>query len=172
MSSMLKDKLKTAVKKGDFTLASGKKSSFYVNIKEVYTKPAVLKDITSELAKLIVKKDVDRIAGVAVGAVPLAVALSLELDIPFIIIRKDKKGHGTKVQLEGEIKDGDKVIIVEDVVTTGGSVMAGAMAIKEKGICDTVIAVIDRDEGAGEFLKENGIDLISLLTAKELLEGD
>lgn len=172
MGSRMKEMLVGAVKTGDFTLASGKKSNYYVNVKEVYTDPSVLKEITTRMAELIREKEVDRIAGVALGAVPIAVALGLELGIPFIIIRKDKKGHGTNVQIEGEIKEGDEIIMVEDVVTTGGSVMAGINEIKKKGKCATVIAVIDREEGARELLSENGIELIALATAKELLGGD
>lgn len=172
MESNLKEMLAPAVKTGDFTLASGKKSSYYVNVKEVYTEPGVLKEIASRMAKLLEGKKIDRIAGVALGAVPIAVALGLELGIPFIIIRKDKKDHGTNLQIEGGIKEGDEIIMVEDVVTTGGSVMAGINEIGKIGKCATVIAVIDREEGAGELLLENGIELIALATAKELLGGD
>jgi orotate phosphoribosyltransferase len=172
MTAILKNMLAGAVKKGDFTLASGKKSGYYVNVKEVYTEPEVLREIAKEMAKLIREKDIDRIAGVALGAVPITVALSLELEIPFLVIRKDKKGHGTNVRIEGELRKGDKVIMVEDVVTTGGSVIQGVKEIREKGTCDTVLVVIDREEGAMGLLKENGIELISLLTAKELLGRD
>jgi orotate phosphoribosyltransferase len=172
MGSKLKDMLAGAVKTGDFTLASGEKSSYYVNIKEVYTEPQVLKEIASRMARLIEGKKIDRIAGVALGAVPIAVALGLELGIPFVIIRKDKKGRGTNVQIEGEIKEGDEIIMVEDVVTTGGSVMVGINEVSKKGRCTTVIAVIDREEGAGEMLSGNGIELIALATAKELLGRD
>ncbi len=173
MSANLKDLLAGAVKKGDFTLSSGKKSNYYVNIKEVYTDPGVLKEIAGEMAKSLAGQNIDKIAGVALGAVPLAVALSIELGVPFIIIRKDRKGHGTDLQIEGGLKSGDKVIMVEDVVTTGGSVIEGVNKIREKGgACDTVLAVIDREEGAFEQLGEQGIGLISLLTAEELLEDD
>ncbi len=171
MESNLKEMLAGAVKTGDFTLASGKKSSYYVNVKEVYTDPEVLKEITKEMAKLIGEREVDRIAGVALGAVPIAVALGLDLGIPFMVVRKDKKGHGTNVQIEGELKEGDKVIMVEDVVTTGGSVIVGVEEIRKIGTCDSVIAVIDREEGASELLREHGVELISLMTAKELVGG-
>lgn len=172
MVSRLKEMLTGSVKTGDFTLASGKRSSYYVNIKEAYTKPLVLKEITSEMAKLVKKGKVDKIAGIALGAVPIAVALSLELGIPFLVVRKDKKGHGTGVQIEGELKEGDRVIVVEDVVTTGGSVILGVEEIRKKGICDTVLAVVDREEGASELLKEHKVEFISLVIAKELIGVD
>ena len=172
MESNLKEMLADCVKTGDFTLASGKKSNYYVNVKEVYTDPKILKEIAVAMAKLLENEDVDRIAGVALGAVPIAVALSLELGIPFLVVRKDKKGHGTNVQIEGGLKQGDRVIMVEDVVTTGGSVLVGAMEIRKKGTCNLVLAVVDRKEGARELLHENGIELTALATAKELLGGD
>lgn len=173
MVSRLKDMLAGSVKTGDFTLASGKKSNYYVNVKEVYTKPAVLKEIVEEMAKFVRKRKVDKIAGVALGAVPIAVALGLELGIPFLVVRKHKKGHGTNIQIEGELKKGDKVIMVEDVVTTGGSVITGVEEIRKKGgICNTVLAVVDREEGALELLKGHKVELISLITARELLGGD
>lgn len=172
MESNLKEMLKGCVKTGDFTLASGKKSNYYVNVKEVYTDPEVLKEIAGEMAGLLKDKEFDKVAGVALGAVPIAVALSLELGIPFLIVRKDKKGHGTNVQIEGGLKEGDRVIMVEDVVTTGGSVLVGAMEIRKKGTCGRVLAVVDREEGAKELLRKNGIEVIALAAAKELLGGD
>jgi orotate phosphoribosyltransferase len=172
MTSKLKDMLTGAVKTGDFTLASGKKSNYYVNVKNVYTDPAVLREIAKEMAKILRGHDIDRIAGVALGAVPIAVALSLELGIPFVLIRNGKKGHGTNMQIEGELVEGDRVVMVEDVTTTGGSVLSGVGEIRKKGTCDTVITVIDREEGASGLLSGNGIEIKSLVTAKELLGGD
>jgi orotate phosphoribosyltransferase len=171
MESNLKEMLRGCVKTGEFTLASGKHSNFYVNVKEVYTDPVVLKEIASEMARLLKDKEFDKVAGVALGAVPIAAALSLELGIPFLIVRKDKKGHGTNVQIEGGLKEGDRIIMVEDVVTTGNSVLIGTDIIRTKGTCDLVLAVVDREEGALELLHENGIELKALATAKELLGG-
>jgi orotate phosphoribosyltransferase len=161
--------LKPAVKKGDFILASGKRSSYYVDIKSVSTKPAVLKMIAQEMRELLEGTDIDKIAGVAVGGVPIATALSLETGIPFLIIRKGKKKHGMKTNIEGEFMDGDKVVVVEDVTTTGGSVMEAVRAIRERGECDMVLVVVDRKEGAAELLKSNGVRLIPLVTAEELI---
>ena len=88
-----------AVRRGDFTLASGKRSDYYINLKEAYTDPEVLRIITREIAGLLKGVEMDRIAGVAVGGVPLATALSLELGVPFLIVRKEKKGYGTDVEV-------------------------------------------------------------------------
>ena len=125
-----------------------------------------------EMAELVRKREVDKISGIALGAIPIAAVLSLELGIPFLMVRKDKKGHGTDVQIEGGLKEGDRVIMVEDVTTTGASVVAGVEEVRKKGICDTVLVAVDREEGALELLKEHGVELISLVTVRELIGGD
>ncbi|MFH1773402.1 MAG: orotate phosphoribosyltransferase [Methanobacteriota archaeon] len=167
---MLAEMMKCAVKKGDFTLASGKRSSYYIDIKKAYTNPKILRELVKEIAKLIKNEKVDRVAGVAVGGIPLAAGVSLELGIPFLIVRKEKKEHGTERLIEGELKAGEKIVVIEDVTTSGGSALAAVEVIREKKlICNKVIVVVDRLEGAGELLKKHDIMLVSLLTAKELL---
>lgn len=169
-SKFLTDIIKRkAVTMGDFTLTSGKKSSYYIDIKKVYTAPEVLEKITDELAKLTEGEKIDKIAGPAVGAVPLAVGLSIKMKIPFLIFRRDTKSHGTMSRIEGELLSGDRVVVVEDVTTSGGSVLETVKAIREKnGVCNKVIAVVDRLEGAAELLKKNGVALVPLLTAEDL----
>lgn len=171
MGSLLVDMLKEyAVKHGSFTLASGKKSDYYIDIKKAYTRPKVLREITREMARLIKKKKADKIAGVAVGAVPLAAAISLESGLPFLIVRKEKKGHGAGNKIEGELRTGERVVIVEDVTTTGGSVMKAVKAIRRaKGVCDMVVVVVDREEGALENLAKQGVSLLPLTKARDLL---
>lgn len=171
MGSLLVEMLrKNAVKHGSFTLASGKKSDFYIDIKNAYTKPEVLREITKEMAGLIKNEKVDKIAGVAVGAVPLAAALSLESGLPFLIVRKELKGHGTGNKIEGELRAGEKVIIVEDVTTTGESVLKAVEVIRGvNALCDKVVVVVDRNEGARERLASHGITLLPLTTTRELL---
>ncbi len=163
---------RTAVKKGDFTLASGKRSDYYINMKEAYTDPEVLRIITREIAGLLRDVEMDRIAGVAVGGVPLATALSLELGVPFLIVRKERKGYGTDVEVEGSLREGEEVVLVEDVTTTGGSVLAAAEALERKGgRCRRVVVVVDRLEGAREALGARGIELIPLTTGEELMRA-
>ena len=167
MVEMLK---KYAVNLGSFTLASGKKSDFYIDIKKAYTKPEVLMEITREMARLIKSEKTDKIAGVAVGAVPLVTALSLESGLPFLIVRKEMKGHGTGNKIEGELRAGENVIIVEDVTTTGESVLKAVEAIRDvNALCDRVVVVVDRNEGAVEHLASQGITLLPLTTSRELL---
>jgi orotate phosphoribosyltransferase len=105
----------------------------------------------------------------ALGAVPLAVAVALETNQPFVMVRNEPKDHGTKELVEGEVAPGDKFVIVEDVATTGGSTLRVVSALREKGAnVSKAIVVVDRQEGAKEMLVEHGIELVSLFTVQDL----
>lgn len=165
---MLKQLLKDmkVVQTGEFILASGKKSDYFVNIKRASTNPQVLREIGKAMAPYVGEA---KIAGMALGAVPLAVAVALETNRPFVMVRKEPKDHGTKDLIEGEVLPGEKFVIVEDVATTGGSTMRVVSALREKGAnVAKAVVVVDREEGAREMLMEHGIELISLFTAKDL----
>jgi len=155
------------VQTGNFVLASGKKSNYFVNIKRASTDPRILREIAKEMAPHV---DDAKIAGMALGAVPLAVAVALETGRPFVMVRKEPKDHGTKELIEGEVVPGDKFVIVEDVATTGGSTLRVVNALREKGAnVIKAIVVVDREEGATEMLKEHGIELVSIFKAKDLV---
>jgi orotate phosphoribosyltransferase len=110
-----------------------------------------------------------KIAGMALGAVPLAVAVALETDRPFVMVRKEPKDHGTRDLIEGDVLPGERFLIVEDVATTGGSTMRVVTALREKGAnVKKVVVVVDRQEGATEMLAQNGIELVSIFKAKDL----
>ncbi len=157
-----------AVKYGDFTLTSGKKSSYYVDIKKASTQPLILRAIAEGMAP---HADGKRIAGMELGAVPIAAAVSLKTDIPFVMIRKKKREHGTGSRIEGELESGEKVVIVEDVTTTGGSSVETVSVLREEGaVVERVMSVVDRNEGAAEALSKIGVELISLISASELTE--
>ncbi len=165
---MLKQMLKDikVVQTGDFILSSGKKSHYFVNIKRASTDPKILREIAKEMAPHV---DQAKIAGMALGAVPLAVAVALETGRPFVMVRKEQKDHGTRDLIEGEVNPGDKFIIVEDVATTGGSTMRVVTALRGKGAnVSKAVVVVDREEGATEMLKEHGIELVSIFKAKDL----
>lgn len=155
-----------ALKFGDFTLTSGKKSSYYVNMKLASTNPDILKLISIEFAKLI-PNETDFIAGMELGAVPLAVALSLETGLPYTMIRKGERKHGTGSRLEGPSKG--KAILVDDVATTGGSNVESLEVLLGEGIDVTkILVVVDREEGAQEKLKPYNVSFRSLISASEL----
>lgn len=158
-----------AVRTGEFILASGKKSSFYIDLKAAYTDPKIMNMIVEGLSEAIVNEKFDRIAGMETGGVPIATALSLKTGLPFIIIRKKGKGYGTDNRIEGKLSSGENVIVVEDIVTTGGSVKSGIETLREMdGKCNKVIAVVDRLEGASKNLEKVNISLETLLTLKDL----
>ena len=155
---------------GEFTLASGKKSNYYVNMKRAITEPEIL----STIAKLINEKigdDIDKIAGPALGAVPIATAVSLESKLPLLMIRKEKKGYGTSKLIEGELNQGDNVIVVEDVSTTGGSLLKAIKAIQDNGgNVVRAFVVVDRQEGAIEEFEKEGITLEPLIIVNEFFD--
>ncbi len=161
-----------ALQFGDFTLASGAKSSYYIDIKKASTNPKVLRLIAQQMAERIGKDGiaVDRIAGVVLGSVPLAAALALETGIPYVMIRKEKKDHGTGKLIEGDLNEGDRVLVVEDVITSAGSSIKAIGTLREAGAMVTdVCSVIDREAGGEGNLRDIGVTLHPLVRASELL---
>ena len=115
--------------------------------------------------------EADYIGCVALGGVPIAVAVSLETDLPLIIIRKEAKEYGTKGQIVGDFIRNSRVLMVEDVATTGGSVLKAIELLRDEGlVVEHVIVVVDREEGALLALLKAGVDLIPLVKASELLK--
>ena len=156
-----------AVQFGDFTLASGKKSDYYVDIKRAATRPDLLREIARRMAGHV--KGYDRLAGVELGAVPIAAAVSLQSDVPYLIVRKEAKEHGTKRSFEGELRVGDRVVFVEDVVTTAGTLRKAVEGLRAAGaVVDRAVAVVDREEGGADNVRSAGVELVSLLTARDL----
>ena len=154
--------------KGDFTLSSGKKSDYYINMKKAITNPEILSTISKLIYDEIKDESVDKIAGPALGAVPIATALSLDSKIPLLMIRKEKKGYGTSKLIEGELNQNDEVVVVEDVSTTGGSLLKAINAIKDNGgIVKKAFVVVDRNEGAIENFKELGLELHPLICVND-----
>lgn len=161
-----------AILYGDFTLASGKTSRYYIDIKKASTDPKVLRLVAVEMATELRHKGIkaDRIAGVVLGSIPLAVALSLETGIPFIMVRKEKKDHGTSKLIEGAYQKGERVLVVEDVVTSAGSALFALDLLRSEGmLVDHVFSVVDREEGGRERLRDAGTELTALVTATEVL---
>ena len=159
---------KEVVKFGKFILSSGKESDYYVNMKMAITDPKILKTIAKIVSSQISEEKIDKIAGPALGAVPIATAISLESEIPMLMIRKAKKGYGTSELIEGTLQEGDSIVVVEDVTTTGNSLLKAIRAIKENGgNVKRAVVVVDRDEGAIENLKNEGILLEPLLSIND-----
>lgn len=155
-----------AVEFGDFTLASGAKSKYYIDVKTAIMQPELLSEIAAEVAN---KYNFDCIAGVAVGGIPLAVAISLAAGKPCAIIRAATKDHGKSQMVIGNVK-GKHVLLIEDVTTSGNSSKYGVDELRKEGaLIDSVVAVVDREGGAKELLGADGITLHPLVRASELL---
>jgi orotate phosphoribosyltransferase len=158
-----------AFKLGNFTLASGRKSDYYVDLRAVTTQPHLLRKVALAMKPHVV--DCDRIAGVELGAVPIAVALSLETGIPYIMVRKQKKDHGAGKLVEGELRPGERVVFVEDTVTTAGSLIKAIQAVSEMGgIVKQAIVIVDREEGAEENLCKMNVEIVSIASIARLRE--
>lgn len=159
-----------AVQYGNFTLTSGKKTKYYIDIKKASTDPKTLKLIARQAAIKIGDMDVSTVAGIELGSVPLATAVSMETELPLLIVRKATKGYGTKSRFVGDIKPKDKILMLEDVTTTGGSVIDAIKIVREAGASvKHIISVVDREEGAKEKMKEAGAELFPLVSASDLL---
>ncbi|MDW7776372.1 MAG: orotate phosphoribosyltransferase [Methanosarcinales archaeon] len=160
-----------AVKFGDFTLASGRKSKYYIDIKKATSDPGTLTLIAGRIMAIIKEQNicVEAIGGVAVGGIPLATAVSLASGLPLVIIRKSLKDYGTGGRFIGDI-EGRSLLMVEDVTTTGGSVIEAIRSLRDEGaVVDTVITVVDRDEGAQSGLNALDVKLVPLVSASDLL---
>ncbi|MEF8847636.1 MAG: orotate phosphoribosyltransferase [Candidatus Thermoplasmatota archaeon] len=158
-----------AIKFGRFVLTSGAVSEYYIDIKKASTKPKILKKISKMMKPLA--DDCDLIAGMELGAVPLVTALSLQTNLPYVIIRKEKKGHGTGKQIEGEDVKGKKVLVIEDVTTSGGSSVKTINILRENdATVDRLIVVVDRESGAEKKIKNMDVEFKPLLTVSDILK--
>lgn len=161
-----------ALQFGDFVLASGARSEYYIDIKKASTDPTVLRIIAENMAVRMEEDGImpDRLAGVVLGSVPLAAALSLETGIPYVMVRKEKKDHGTGKLIEGDLREGETVLVIEDVVTSAGSSISAIGTLRKAGANVTdIISVIDREAGGREALADIGVTLRPLITASSIL---
>jgi orotate phosphoribosyltransferase len=174
---MTDDELRGALREyayleGDFVLRSGRRSRYYLDKYRFETRPDLLRALGERLAAQIRahEPEATRIAGPELGAVALAAAASLESGLPFLIVRKQAKGHGTGNRLEGVFEPGDRVCVVEDVVTSGGAALSAVHALREAGLsCGTAVCVVDREEGGADELARHAVRLRHLFTASDVL---
>ena len=158
-----------AVKFGEFELSHGGTSEYYVDKYVFETDPRCLGLVASAFADRV---GGERLAGVALGAVPLAAATAVETGNPYVIVRKAAKEYGTGNRIEGEFEAGEEVVVLEDIATTGQSAIDAVEALRAAGaVVERVLVVVDREEGAAANLAEHGVELEALVTASELLAG-
>ena len=165
---LARDLVSAAYMRGDFVLSSGRRSSYYFDKYRFETKPTILRQVAALLSEHV-PDNVDRLAGPELGAVALATALSLETGIPFVILRKTAKGYGSDRLVEGELHPGERVLVVEDVVTTGAQAIAGANQVCRLGASVAgILAILDRQEGGANNVAAAGYAFHALFTRKEL----
>lgn len=159
-----------ALKFGDFTLTSGQKSPYYVDVKLASTKPLALRELAHGLAAHVEGHDL--LAGMELGAVPLVTAVALETGVPYVILRKKAKEHGTGLRIEGHFQRGQRVLLLEDVATTGKTMVESIGILREAGLVVARAAcVVDREQGGGPALHAQGVELRSLVRAADLLKA-
>ena len=158
-----------ALRFGEFELAHGGTTEYYVDKYRFETDPRSLKLVAQAFAERLAG---ETLAGVALGAVPLVTATSLESNRPYVIVRKQQKAYGTGNRIEGELPENGEVVVLEDIVTTGKSALAAVEALREMGaMVNRVLVVVDREEGAAETFAGTDVHVEALLTASELLDA-
>jgi orotate phosphoribosyltransferase len=155
---------------GDFVLRSGRHSKFYLDKYLFSTQPDLLRDIAAGLAeKLSAYEPFDVLAGPELGAVAIVAAVSLACGKPFLIVRKGEKGYGTSKTLEGRAEPGRRVVMIEDVVTSGGAAIMAVQRLREAGLeVPVVLCVVDREEGGREQIEAQKLVFDPLFTATSL----
>lgn len=159
----------SALLRGEFTLRSGRKSSYYLDKYGFVTDPSVLRELAARVAALA-GEDYDRIAGPELGGVPIATAVALRVNKPTVLIRNQKKDYGTAKRFEGTLNAGDRVIVTEDIATSGGQAIEAAKLLRDECGCEVtrVIVAIDREEGGREAVEGAGFSFASVLTKTQL----
>lgn len=163
-----------ALQFGDFTLASGKKAKFYLDCRKLTLHPLGANQIGAGMLELLGTDQPDAVGGMAIGADPISAA-TITLagqegeNLLGFIVRKEVKQHGTGRQVEGPVEPGMSAVIVEDVVTSGGSALKAVEAVREFGLkVDRILAVVDRLEGGREAVEAAGLKLETLVTVRDL----
>lgn len=162
-----------ALKFGDFTLASGKKASYYLDGKQITLDSIGAKLIAEGILDLLGDSLPKAVGGMSIGADPITAAVVTMAGVQGkslagFLVRKEAKGHGTNRYIDGPVQPGDDVVIVEDVVTTGGSSLLAIERAEEYGLrVKRVIVIVDRMEGGAEAFRQRGYELSSLLTIRD-----
>ena len=162
-----------AVKFGVFKLTSGKTSPYYIDLRLVPSFPDAFKFIRDIYVSMLEEElglhAFDRIAGVPTSGIPFAAVVAFSLDKPFLYVRKEVKKHGRERRVEGILRPGDRVVLLDDLITTGKTLSEAAKAIRlEGGVVEHAFVLIDREEGGREALSEAGVKLHAFMTVREL----
>lgn len=159
------------IKWGEFTLRSGEVSPIYIDCRAIISYPPLLRNIAKALWDKVKHLKPSLLCGVPYTALPMATAISLEQEIPMLMCRKESKDYGTKKQIEGIYQSGQDCLIIEDVVTTGDSVLQIAELLKNQGLqVKNIVVLVDRQQGGKEALMAAGYQLHTIYTLDEIIQ--
>jgi len=161
-----------ALKIGDYILHSGKKSPYYVDLRQSISNPIAMDWIGNALARIVANEignlKVDKIMGVPTAGVPFATLVSQKLAIPMLYYRKERKEHGVRKKIEGDMERNDRIVMIDDLITTGQSVIDAALAAREQGgIVSELVVLLDREQGGKEHIRRHSIEPHVLFSISE-----
>jgi orotate phosphoribosyltransferase len=171
LRELARDLVQAAHLRGDFLLSAGNRSTYYFDKYLFETKPAILRRLGRFLAELV-PPDTDRLAAPELGAILLGGAVSMEIGLPLVLVKKEARQYSTAHVIEGELHPAEKVCLLDDVVTTGTQAIRAARKLAEAGaVVNSVVVVLDREEGGGEAMAESGLWYRPLFRRRDLALG-
>jgi uridine monophosphate synthetase len=155
---------------GDFVLHSGAHSPVYVDLRRLASYPVALQEAAQHYASLLERLAYDRLAAIPYAAMPIGTAVSLLTGDPMIYPRREAKAYGTRRQIEGEFREGERIVLLDDLISSGGSKLEALAPLLEAGlVCSDVVVLINREQGGAEDLARHGYRLHAAVTLRQLV---